>query len=114
MFFLRAGTEERDTQINITWFPLREINKSGGNKFVAPSKAYIKFQNIGKRSGTSFTSILRFFVVMPDRHESEESAFRQRSCENATHRETALSQAQKPTQSMPARLLPRNLFKQTV
>ena len=30
----------RDTQINITWFPLREINKSGGNKFVAPSKAY--------------------------------------------------------------------------
>ena len=76
-FFLRGGTEERDTQINITWFPLREINKSGGHKFFAPSKADIKYQNIGKRSGTSFTSILRFFVVMPNRHESEESAFRE-------------------------------------
>ena len=52
--------------MNITWLPLREINKSGGNKFVAPSKAYIKFQNIGKRSGTSFTSTLKFFVVMSE------------------------------------------------
>ena len=31
-----------------------------------------------------------------------------------SHQETALHQAQKPTQSMPVRLLPRNLFKQWI
>ena len=66
VFFLRAGTEERNTQINITWFPSPEIDKTGGSNFFGPSKAYIKRQNIRKRSGTIFTSILRFFKLGSD------------------------------------------------
>ena len=57
MIFLRTGTEPKN---GIMWFPCSEIDKFGGIKFFEPRKAYIKCQNMRKRSGTSFTSILRF------------------------------------------------------
>ena len=34
MISLRPGTEERNTQINITWFPSPEIDKTGGSNFL--------------------------------------------------------------------------------
>ena len=42
------------------WVPWSEIDKFGGIKCLGPRKAYIKCQNIEKRSETSSTSILRF------------------------------------------------------
>ena len=114
VFFL----EERNTQINITWFPSSEIDKTGGSNFFGPSKAYIKRQNIGKRSGTIFTSILRFFVLFL-RHGNAGISLPPVPASTVvkmkeSYRETALSQAQKPTQSMSVRLLSRNLFKQWI
>ena len=100
MIFLRPGTEERNTQINITWFPSPEIDKTGGSNFFGPSKAYIKRQNIGKRSGTIFTSILRFFVLFL-RHGNGGISLPPAPASTVVKRkesyqETALSQAQKP------------------
>ena len=56
-WFLRTGTEPKN---GIMWFPCSEIDKFGGIKFFGTRKAYINCQNMRKRSGTSFTSILRF------------------------------------------------------
>ena len=108
---MRARTEERNTQINIPGFPSPEIDKTGG-------KAYIKRQNIEKRSGTIFTSILRVFVLFL-RHGNEGISLPSDPTSTVvkikeSYRETALSQAQKPTQSMSVRLLSRNLFKQCI
>ena len=82
------------------------------------SKAYIKLQNIGKRSGTIFTSILRFFVLFL-RHGNAGISLPPATASTVvkmkeSYRETALSQAQKPTQSMSVRLLSRNLFEQCI